>query len=168
MRPHRKLLVWLRRAPKIDLLRPSPNLNSAFFKFQTPQPIASGHDVIHVPGPISYQGILLWHLWLSHPPRARVNSCTQCVHLTNPCTKQKVLSLTNPKGKIYKTKNVNIKKKSLRNYITHLPNCFVLYGKEIMSCPLEKCSDAQEDQKKRITEDIMINKNQKECLKKIE
>ena len=44
-------------------------------------------------------------------PRKRVNTCAQCVHLTNPCTKRKVLSRTKPKGKIYKTK-------SLRNYIT--------------------------------------------------
>ena len=60
-----------------------------FFKFQNPQPIASGHDVIHVPGPISYLRFLLWHLCLSHPPRTRVNTCTQYVHLTNPCTKPK-------------------------------------------------------------------------------
>ena len=33
------------------------------------------------------------------------------LHLTNPCAKRKVLSLTKPKGKIYKTK-------SLGNYIT--------------------------------------------------
>ena len=33
------------------------------------------------------------------------------LHLTNPCAKRKVLSLTKPKGKIYKTK-------SLDNYIT--------------------------------------------------
>ena len=35
------------------------------------------------------------------------------LHLTNPCTKRKVLSLTKPKDKIYKTK-------SLRHYITCL------------------------------------------------
>ena len=35
------------------------------------------------------------------------------LHLTNPCNKRKVLSLTKPKGKIYKTK-------SLRHYITHI------------------------------------------------
>ena len=73
---------------------------------------ASGHDVNHVPGPISYLDFLLWHFWLSHPPRTRVNTCTQCVHLTNPYTKQRVLNLTKPKGKIYKTK-------SLRNFITY-------------------------------------------------
>ena len=39
------------------------------------------------------------------------------LHSTNPCTKRKVLSLTKLKGKIYKTKNDNIKK-SLCNYIT--------------------------------------------------
>ena len=70
------------------------------------------HPFISItPGPISFLGVLLWHLWLSHPPRARVNTCTQCVYLTNPCTKRKVLSLTKPKSKIYKTK-------SIRNYIT--------------------------------------------------
>ena len=35
------------------------------------------------------------------------------LHLTNPCAKRKVLSLTKPKGKIYKTK-------SLCNYITKI------------------------------------------------
>ena len=34
-----------------------------------------------------------------------------CLHLTNPCAKRKVLSLTKPKGKIYETK-------SLGHYIT--------------------------------------------------
>ena len=62
---------------------------TAFFKFQNPQAVASGHEVIHIPSPIFSLGFLLWHLWLSHPPRVRVNTCTQCVHLTNPCTKLK-------------------------------------------------------------------------------
>ena len=38
---------------------------------------------------------------------------TLMLHLTNPCARRKVLSLTKPKGKIYKTT-------SLGNYITHL------------------------------------------------
>ena len=85
---------------------------STNYFFQIPQILsASGHDGIHVPHIISYLGFLLWHLWLSHPPRTRVNTCAQCVHLTDPCIKRKVLSLTKPKNKIYKTK-------SLRNYIT--------------------------------------------------
>ena len=56
---------------------------------------------------ISYPGFLLWHLWLSHPPRTSVNTGTQCVHLTNL------------NDKIKPTKNDNIKK-SFRNYITLL------------------------------------------------
>ena len=69
----------------------SPNLNLLFFFFKSPnpQPIVSGHDVIHIPSPISYLGFLLWLLRLSHPPRVRVNTCTQCVHLTKPCIKPK-------------------------------------------------------------------------------
>ena len=73
---------------KIDFLRPSPDLNSLLFsKFQNPQPIVFGHDVLQVPGPISYLEFSLWYVWLSHPLRSRVNTYTQCVHLTNPCTK---------------------------------------------------------------------------------
>ena len=57
--------------------------NSFFSKItQNLQPIASGHDFIHIPSPISYPGFLLWHLWLSHPPRASMNTCAQCVPLT--------------------------------------------------------------------------------------
>ena len=33
------------------------------------------------PRPISYLEVLSWHLWLSHPPRASVNTCAQCVPL---------------------------------------------------------------------------------------
>ena len=87
--PHHKLLVWPRRAPKIDLLRPSPNLNCLFFQFLK----SSAHRFRawrhSYPQFISYLGFLLWYLWLSHPPRAHVNTCTQCVHLTNQCTKPK-------------------------------------------------------------------------------
>ena len=39
------------------------------------------------------------------------------LHLTNPCAKRKVLTLTEPKGKIYKTK-------SLGHYITRKPNAY--------------------------------------------
>ena len=37
------------------------------------------HDIIHLPSPISYLGILFWHLWMTHPPRARVNTCVNVV-----------------------------------------------------------------------------------------
>ena len=56
--------------------------NSNFSKITpNPLPIASRHDVIQIPSPISYPGFLSWHLWLSHPPRMSVNTCTQCVPL---------------------------------------------------------------------------------------
>ena len=107
--PHCKLLVWPRRALKVNS-RLEFKLQLLFF-FQIPKILStSRHDVIHVPGPISYLGFLLWHLWLSHPPRVWVSTCAQCVHLTNPCTKRKVLSLTKQKDKKSKTKNDNIKK----------------------------------------------------------
>ena len=54
---------------------------SAFFKnHQNSQPLASGHDVNHTPVTFTIWGFLLWHLWLSHPPRTSVNR-TQCVHV---------------------------------------------------------------------------------------
>ena len=78
-----------------------------------------------LPGMTSFTSLVPFPIWgfycdISdcHIRRLRVNTCTQCVHLTNPCTKWKVLSLTKPKGKLYKTKNDNMKKKSPRNYIT--------------------------------------------------
>ena len=56
---------------------------TAFFSkiTQNPQPIASGHDVIHIPSLISHLGFLLWHLWLSHPPHTSANTCAQWVPL---------------------------------------------------------------------------------------
>ena len=56
-----------------------------------------------------YFDISEWHI-LS----ARTWTPALMLHLTNPCAKRKVLSLTKPKGEIYKTK-------SLGNYITGLP-----------------------------------------------
>ena len=53
-----------------------------------------------------YFDISEWHL-LS----VRAWTPALMLHLSNPCAKRKVLSLTKPKGKIYKTK-------SLGNYIT--------------------------------------------------
>ena len=34
-------------------------------------------------------GVFIVTSVMSHPPRTRVNTCTQCLHLTNPCTKPK-------------------------------------------------------------------------------
>ena len=114
--PRCKQLVWPRWTLKIHFLPLASNLNCFFFffEFQNTQPIASGHDISHNSGPIFYLGFLLWHLWLSHSSSARVNTCTQCVYLTNPALSWKVLSLTKPKGKIYKRKN-DKEKKSFRS-----------------------------------------------------
>ena len=60
-----------------------------------------------------YLGFLLRHLWMTHPPPSRAWTPALMLPLTNRCAKRKVLSLTKPKGKIYKTK-------SLDHYITLL------------------------------------------------
>ena len=52
------------------------------------------------PGPIFYQEF--YFEWCILPPRAWTPALM--LHLTNPCTKRMVLSLTKPKGKVYKTK----------------------------------------------------------------
>ena len=47
----------------------------AFLKSQNPQPTFPVHDVIHTPGPIFLSGVLFWHLWMTHLPCMRVNTC---------------------------------------------------------------------------------------------
>ena len=87
--PRHKLLVWPRRAPENQLSSSSVESQLTVFFFSNPQILSASLPGFYIPGPISYLGLLLWHLWLSHPPCVRVNTCTQCVHLTNPCTKPK-------------------------------------------------------------------------------
>ena len=83
-----------------------------FFQIsQNPPRTLLVHDVIHIPrSPFSiwdfYFDICEWHIL---PARAWTPALM--LHLTNPCAKRKVLSLTKPKGKIYKTK-------CLSHYIT--------------------------------------------------
>ena len=82
------------------------------------------------PGHIFYQGFPLWHLWMTHPLRARVNTCAHvCTWLTHALS-WKFLSLTKPKGKIYKTK-------SLSHYITliKLMTRFDWQGSSLSLCP---------------------------------
>ena len=40
------------------------------------------HDIIHIPK--SYLGFLFWHLWTTHPPHARVNTCAQVCTCAEP------------------------------------------------------------------------------------
>ena len=107
-----------RWAPKVNLLPPRQELNSSVraqelneLTFLKSQPTLPVRDVTYIPGHILYPGFLLWHLWMTRPLRARVNTCAHvCTWLTHALSR-KVLSLTKPKGKIYKTK-------SLGHYIT--------------------------------------------------
>ena len=62
-------------------------------------------------GPISYLGIFILTSVNDTSSPARAWTPALMLHLTNSCTKRKVLLLTKPKGKIYKTR-------FLRNYIT--------------------------------------------------
>ena len=62
----------------------------------------------------SYFDISEWHIL-----PARTSALAFMLHLTNPCAKRKVLSLTKPKGKIHKTK-------FLGHYITLATFCRAL------------------------------------------
>ena len=70
------------------------------------------HDVIHIPRSRLPSGIFILTSLNDTSPTCAWTPALM-LHLTNPCAKWKVLSLTRPKGKIYKTK-------SLAHYITHL------------------------------------------------
>ena len=85
-------------------------LNCFFLKSPNPQPT--------LPGMTSFTSLASFPIWEFYldicewrflPARAWTPALM--LHLTNPCAKRKVLSLTKPKGKIHKTK-------SLGNYIT--------------------------------------------------
>ena len=67
--------VWPRPALNLDLLVRRLELNSQLFlKSPNPQPTLPLRDAIHTPGPNPYLGFLFWHLWMTHPLRARVNT----------------------------------------------------------------------------------------------
>ena len=110
--PRRKLLVWSRRAPKVNRLLRTLKLNSLTF-LKSPKSSANTssawrHSHLLVLFSIwdFYFDISEWHIL-----PACASTPALMLHLTNPCVKRKVLSLTKPKGKIYKTK-------SLGHYIT--------------------------------------------------
>ena len=97
-------LLLLRQAKLNSLFRRRNSTNWFFSKSPKSSVHASGawrHS--HPPVIFSiwdfYFDISEWHI---------LHTCawtpTLMLHLTNPCAKRKVLSLTKPKGKIYKTK----------------------------------------------------------------
>ena len=78
---------------------------------QNPPHTLPVHVVVHIPWSHFLSGIFILtcvNNTSSRRPRQYLRSSW---HLTNPCAKRKVLSLTKPKGRIYKTK-------SLGHYIT--------------------------------------------------
>ena len=46
-----------------------------FLRSQNPQPTLPVHDLIHISWSYFQSGVLFWHLWMTHPPRARMNIC---------------------------------------------------------------------------------------------
>ena len=120
--------VWPLRAPKVDpsCLESSsqlidffkiPQILRARFWYMTP---------FTSTGQPFYLGFLFWHLWMTHPLCTRVNTCTQvCTKLTYALSR-KVLSLTKPKGKIYKTK-------SLGHNITYMFGVYFKTSGDIMT-----------------------------------
>ena len=91
-------VVWPRPGLNLNSLVRTQELNSLLF---TSLGLISIWDF--------YFDLYEWHI-LS----ARAWTPALMLHLTNPCAKRKVLCLTKPKGKLYKTK-------SPRNYITPVP-----------------------------------------------
>ena len=104
-------VVWPRPGLNLASLVRRQELNSlTFSKSQNPQPT--------LPGMTSFTSLVaipIWDFYFDMSGWYILSACAWTpaliLHLTNPCAKRKVLSLTKPKGKIYETK-------SLGNYIT--------------------------------------------------
>ena len=81
-------------------------LSDFFSNPQNPPHMLLVHDVIHILRSHFLSGVsIVTSLNDTSAQRTR-EQLRSCLHLTNPCSKQKVLSLTKPKGKIYKTKSL--------------------------------------------------------------
>ena len=104
-------VVWPRPGLNLNSLVQRQELNSLLFlKIQPTLPVC---DVTHIPWSQLLSGIFILTS-LNDTSSRRVWTPALMLHQTNPCAKRKVLSLNKLKGKIYKTK-------SLRNYITYVP-----------------------------------------------
>ncbi len=106
--PVARKFVGPQRTPKVD---PSRSVSSSQLNdfFKIPKILRARFRCMTSftsPGQILYLWFLFWHLWTTHPPCAHVNTCAQvCTKLTHALSRN-VLSLTKPKGKIYKTKSL--------------------------------------------------------------
>ena len=71
-----KLLVWPRRAPKINLSVRTQELNKLLFLKPSKSP-AHVSSVWRHSHPLDHflSGVLFWHLRMTHSPPARVNTC---------------------------------------------------------------------------------------------
>ena len=105
-------VVWPRPALKVNLLLPRQKLNSLLFLKS--QPTLPVRDVTQILWSQFLSGLFYFDISEWHILSARAWTPALMLHLTNPCAMRKVLSLTKPKGMIYKTK-------SLGNYITRVP-----------------------------------------------
>ena len=110
--PSRKQMAWPRRALNVNRLLRTLKLKISAH--------ASG-AWRHLPPPVLFlHGLsILTSLNDTSSPHAREH-LRSCLHLTKQCTERKVLILTKPKGKIYKTK-------SLRYYITQINESWLVY-----------------------------------------
>ena len=65
--------VWPRPALNLNFPVRTQELNSLLFLKSLPTlPV---RDVTYIPWSNFYLGFLFWHLWMTHPLRARVNTC---------------------------------------------------------------------------------------------
>ena len=103
--------VWPRPVLNLDSLVRRQELNSLLFS-QISAHVSGAwrhsQPLVLISTRVFYFDISEWHI---------LSACAWTpalmLHLTNPCVKRKVLSLTKPKGKLYKTK-------SLCHYITFI------------------------------------------------
>ena len=94
-------VVWPHPALKVNLLLLRRELNSAFSQISAHGSSAWHHPNTLVPVPI-WDFYLEWYIF-----SACAWTPASMLHLTNPCTKRMILSLTKPNGKIYKKKSLS-------------------------------------------------------------
>ena len=124
-----------RRTPKVNRLPRTLKPNKLTF-LKSPKSSAHASGAWHHSNPAVTFSIRDFHFDISewHILPARAWTPALILHLTNPCANRKVLSLTKPKGKLYKTE-------SLSHYITMLH--WIFWNRTVLSfncvCTNEWC-----------------------------